>query len=1239
MNDAKPVYRVGFVHLHRAATRCYARCRIVIVKRGQIMSTTSIAHLLKRVLGFSFLLALLALPALGQGNKAEINGTVTDTSGGLVPGATVTITKVDTGTARTVTASDSGEFSAPLLDIGVYKVTATKEGYQTVVRENIVLQTSDRLRVDFELKPGTVSGEVTITTGAPLVETESSDRSTVVTGREVTELPLSGRNFTQLATLMPGVAAANNTGFGGTGPDARQFNNGDPRAGDGGPGSSNSQGSTENSRFARSGGGSLTVNGQRSTNNNFSLDGVDNNEPQFGTIGVFPNPDAIAEFKVTTSIPPAEVGRAAGAVINTSIKSGTNAFHGSGYYYGQNSALNAYHPMLKRDRANAISRGVTNLGPFTKAVQQIHEFGGTIGGPIIKNKTFFFFDYLGQRNHLPFPASSTVPTPGSRNGNFSAFSNVDCDRDGSKTGANDGPICNPFTGKAFPNATIPDNLISPISKKLFNLYPLPTVNILNPDQGNNNFFTQRNNQERINNYEIKIDHRVSTNNSVSGRYNDQQLKTNRANLLQGLPTAGFGAGDEVGNTRQVTVTDTHTFSPTLLNEFRFGLTQIDIGILNCGVGGACGTSATFAQDIGYPNANDGTLAASGGPGLGNFGTGFTEYLGDGGLFQVKSKNPYFADTVSIVHGSHVSKVGGELRLRYLNTIDGGRSGFLKGNMQYGNDPNNGASFPVSHALLTGQVCPAASTIVVLVGTPPVAQTQCFIDANGVPYGNTGNTQADELMSLPAFQVDRGKVFGGPFNLHTQEYGLFVQDDWKVNGRLTLNLGLRYDLFTAPTETSGRLSYYFADASRVVTAGGKGDRIIGTDKNNFGPRIGFAYSLNPEKTMVLRGGYGLLYALDGTDYPPGIRNPPYTNTIHFSQFDGQQPLAARTYFSVNTGPPSVTTQIDPANVPTSASLFSVDRDPKTEYVHQFQVSYQWQFSRDWSLDIGYVGNRSRNLLTTFNIGSGGTATAKNAAGAFLGNVLLYSNVANSRYDGLQTQLQKRLAKNIQGQISYTYSRTTDNAIGLIGSLGDSRSGGRSGPINPFDLNADKGRSSLNIPHLLSADAIIDLPFGKGQQYLNSGAANKLVAGWQLNIVQSARSGFPFSVVCNCGVVRPTQISDPFAGRAPGRYLNKDAFSITQGLTTLPANAAGTVIKYGSLGRNTFTGPAIWNTDVSLFKTTSLTESVRAQIGIEFFNFWNHTKLTVPNNNMTDGAFGQFNGAYPGRVVQYRAKILF
>src|SRR6266540_287277 len=330
---------------------------------------------------FVLLIAVLAIPTLGQSNKGEVKGTVTDQSGAAVQNAEVTITNTGTGATRTVNTGDDGRYDAALLDPGIYRVEVIPPAalnLQKAIQPSVTVQTAQTVPLDITLTAGSVGAEVTISTGASLVETETSDRGSVVTGREIVELPLSGRNFTQLATLTPGVVRANNVGLGG-GPEARSFNNGDPRAGSGGPGSSNANGSSESSRFNRSGGAAISANGQRSTNNNFSLDGVDNNEPQFGTIGVFPNPDAIAEFKVTTSIPPAEVGRAAGAVINTTTKSGTNGFHGSLYYYGQNSALNAYHPKLKTDRAAAISRGVTNLAPFNKTVQQIHEFGATIG--------------------------------------------------------------------------------------------------------------------------------------------------------------------------------------------------------------------------------------------------------------------------------------------------------------------------------------------------------------------------------------------------------------------------------------------------------------------------------------------------------------------------------------------------------------------------------------------------------------------------------------------------------------------------------------------------------------------------------------------------------------------------------------------------------------------------------------------------------------------------------------------
>ncbi len=1180
-------------------------------------SKRNAAHLLVRVISLTFLLGVFALPTVAQTNKADIVGTVTDSNGAAVQGATITIAKVDTNATRSVTSGDSGEYKAPSLDIGTYKITVTKQGYQTVTQENVVLQTNDRLRIDLTLPPGTVSGEVTITAAPPLVETESSDRGSVISGREVTELPLSGRNFTELATLTPGVIRANTVGLGG-GPEARSFNNGDPRAGSGGPGSSNPNGSSESSRFNRSGGAAISANGQRATNNNFSLDGVDNNEPQFGTIGTFPNPDAIAEFKVTTSIPPAEVGRAAGAVINTSIKSGTNDFHGSLYYYGQNSHLNAYHVALKTRLAEAIARGssAAEISQLRKAVQQIHEFGGTLGGPIIKNRTFFFFDFLGQRNNLPFPTNTVVPTSLSRTGNFTEFPT----------------IFNPFTGNPFPGNII--NLpLNPVGKAYLAAFPLPTRNLFNPSGDNNNvngnnYFTQRANKERINNPEIKIDHKLSDKNALSGRFSNQPLETVRANLFPGnIPTAGFGAGEERGNSRQITISDTHTFSPTILNEFRFGLTQIQISIFNCGVGGACGVSPTFAKDIGIPNSNDGSLEASGGALIGNFGNGFLEFTGDGGLFQVKSKNPYFGDTVTIVKGNQVIKAGGELRLRHLNTIDGGRTGTLKGQFQFGD------TGPITGPNAT---CPAGS------GTA----TDCFVRPDGIPYGGTGNGQANILLGLPAIFVSKSKIFGGPFNLRSQEIGLFVQDDWKVNNRLTLNLGLRYDLFLPFSEANGRYSIFSIDQRKVIVAGGGGDRIISTDKNNFGPRIGFAYAVNKSKSLVLRGGYGLLYTLDGVDYPPGVRNPPFSNSVALNQ-NGFNTSPTATTFSLSTGPPIIG-QVDPNNIPVDIGVFAIDPKQKTAYVHQWQVSVQYQFAKDYSLDVGYVGNRTHNLLYANDISAGGLALAKNSSGAFLNNAVLYTNGASSSYDALQTQLQKRFSRNVQGQISYTWGHAIDNNTGIFNGLGDSRNG-RGGPINPFDINSDRGNSALDVRHLLSADAIIDLPFGKGQRYLSNGP-NRLVGGWQVNIIESARSGIPFSVTCsNCpSGTRPSLFGDPFANLRPGVLLNRSAFlpasgPNTAGFSTV-TNAAGRTIFIGSLGRNTFRGPAIYNTDLSVFKNTAITEKTKIQLGFEFFNLFNHPNFTVPNNNVDfndpNNGFGEIkNNAYPGRVVQYRLKFIF
>ncbi|MEW6125416.1 MAG: TonB-dependent receptor [Acidobacteriota bacterium] len=1141
----------------------------------------------------ALLLAAFAFPVAAQTNKATIVGTITDKNGAVVSGATVTITNVKTNIERQVKTTDEGTYTVPLLDVGEYRVTISAQGFKEAKLEGVTLQVGDRLPLDVTLDPSGAAESVTITAGATIVQSESSERGSVITGREVTELPLTGRNFTQLATLTPGVSRVTI----GTLSDARANNNGDPNAGGQGPGGGDSRGSTESARFSRSGGAVISANGQRPTNNNFSVDGVDNNEPQFGTIGVFVNPDAIAEFKVSTSVPQAEVGRASGAVINTVVKSGTNEFHGSLYYYGSNSELNAYHPILKRNRNEAMIRGDRVLP--VKAVQQTHEYGGTFGGPIFKNRTFFFFDYLGARNNFPTPLASTVPTEKVRVGDFSEYTT---------------PVLNPLTGQPFPNNRIPANLLSPNAQKFFNLFPLPTAaNIINPSQGTNNFFSTRKVRELVDNYGIKVDHRLGDNDSLQGRYNHQDYQNLRDSFFSTVP-AGFGAGEETGDTRQVVVSETHQFNPSMLNEFRFGFTKIDIGILNCGVGGACGFSENFTQEIGVPNVNNGTFEQSGSVLVGGFGNGFVEFAGDGGPFIVNSKNPYFADSLTIIKGSHNYKLGGELRLRYLTTIDGGRTGGLKGNLAYAdNGPATGAN----------PNCPAGS------GTAAA----CFVDANGIAFGGSGNALANMLLrNVAALQTFRGSVPGGAFELRSQEWGLFVQDDWKVNDRLTVNLGLRYDLFPSATEAQGRLGNFDLATGQIRQATGSDDRIIKTDKNNFGPRIGFAYALNPEKTMVLRGGYGLLYTLDATDRPPLVQNPPFTNSVTYNNaFDSSTP---RSVFNFETGPPNVQTT-DPNNIPNNVVVFLVDPKQKTAYVHQFNVGYQYQFAKDWAFDVGYVRNRSKNLLATRDIGGGGLAIAKNSKGQFL-PATAYENRSEADYDALQSQLRKRFSSYIQGQVSYTWSHNIDDSTGVFQGIGEGR-GSRGGPQNPFCLECERGNSSLDVRHLLSADALIDVPFGKGKKYFTEGVAEKILGGYQLGVILLARSGYPFSVVDgNNGSTRASLIGNPFANTGT-RFLNAAAFT---GGDISVTNAAGSTIRFGSLGRNTFTGPHIVRWDMSLVKNTTITERVTFQFGIDAQNVFNSSIFTVPNNNFRDtGAFGRFDAAFPGRVIQYKAKVIF
>src|SRR5713226_242377 len=638
-----------------------------------------------RFMGWVMAILLVCAPVFAQNDRASITGRVTDPSGANVVGASVKVTNINTGATFDATTNDDGRFVVPsILQVGLYRVEATKPGFKTDVSDNIELRIGDVREVNLTLQVDATTESVTVTSEAPLLNTETSSQGTVIVGRQITELPLRDRNFTNLALLTPGVSRDVTAQL----TDSTFFNQGDASAGSNGV--TNSQGDTPAARFGRSGGSAISANGLRSGNNNFSLDGVDNNEPIYGQIGVFPNPDAIQEFRVDTSLAKAEAGRG-GAQINTTYKSGTNEIHGTASYYGQNTALNAINPGIGEARFLSGRTGAAAAKFLPKTTAHINEFGATLGGPIIKNKLFFFGDYLGQRNLIPTQFETAVPTQGARSGDFSDFTQQLVDP---KTG-------NPFPGNVIPNLTTRTDF-SPVAQKYFNQFPLPNVktasggDIIDPSaqNGNVNYIGVRRNQESIDSFDAKADYRFSDKNTLAGRYTRDNQQRVRANFFPVLPTAGFGAGDELGNTRQVVVTDTHVFKPTLLNELRFGYTNVDIAIFNCGVNGACGISPTWCNDIGIPNCNKGTAATTGGLLVGFGGgnpPGQIEFTGDGGIFLEKSKSYYVADSVTYSQGKHTWKGGVEIRPREIDQLDSGGFGFLKGAIAWANGGRTGGN--------------------------------------------------------------------------------------------------------------------------------------------------------------------------------------------------------------------------------------------------------------------------------------------------------------------------------------------------------------------------------------------------------------------------------------------------------------------------------------------------------------------------------------------------------------------
>jgi len=1171
---------------------------------------------------------LLTTTALAQSNKGAIVGTVKDPNDALVPNAEVTVTSVKTGEVRTADTTDEGTFTVTNLDPGAYNVVVKAAGFQMVTFQAVQVETNARLPLDvkFErIEAGTAS--VTITAdAAPLVESETSVRGDLITGRQVTDLPIPQRNFTLLAGLSPGVSRPNLGLLGGGGNFV---------SGGGG------QNNTEATRFRESGGSVLVVNGARATNNNFTLDGVDNNESQFGQIAIYPNPDAIAEFKIESSVPSAESGRAGGGIISTTFKSGGNEVHGTVGEIYQGRFWSAAASRFDDPTSPPVPNYVT------------HNYYGTVGGPIYlprpgeggpvfydgRNRSFFFFSLNGQRNSTPIfggtgdPQSVPVPTARMRVGDFSELLRPGTSRTYQLAGG--GTVVAPIGTIFAPNGTpIPGNDLrncpscgpfSRFASNYINAFPLPNL----PGAGRN-FVTNRKEGANVDSYDIRIDHRITQSNSIFGRYSKSDTARSRDNFfpLGTSPTnndlpAGPSAGDEFGNSKGFTLGNTHVFSPTVVNDARFGYTRVQIGIFNTGVNGTGGFSENVSANLGAPNINLGPNSS----GIVLVGivdelTGTdraTEFTGDGGPFYFLSNNFHVADAVTVIKGNSTFKFGGDYRVRQNSNYDGGRNNGTKGNYQFG---TTGSGF------VSGNY-------------------------NGIGPNDTGSSLANFLLGYQPGFVGRGDP-GGPYLQSSKEMSFFVQDDWKVNSDLTLNLGLRYDIFTAPTERYDRQSN-FDPVTRTIQVAGEnapgGRDLANTDKNNFGPRIGFAYSgFKEDKTLVIRGGYGILYTTDISAAQPLTSNPG-TGAASFACTPITNPggcpavFQARNPFDngIPTAPFTVAAPGTSFPAPTTGGLILFNDPNRTdEMYHQYNLTGQWEFARNWLGEVAYVGSLGRNLLVLSNIGTGndeGGPGSREILG--IGSITATRYRGKSRYDAFQSKLEKRFVRGLSILTSYTWAHAIDDSPGGICSNGASARD--CGPDDPTRPELDRGNSDTDVRHRFTFSNVYDLPLGRGRRFGDDmpKALDVAIGGFQFNNIVTWQSGPVFNVTCNGGRVDLIGDPDPTSAQeAQGLELNRAAFRCAQ-TRIFSSDASSPHI--GSLGRNVFRGRPQFYWDASLFKNfpiSAISEAFNVQFRFSAYNVLNRVNRSAPNGDINNaGDFARDINEQRRRQMEFSLKLIF
>lgn len=1071
-------------------------------------------------------------PLLAQSDAARLQGLVTDSTQAIVPGATVKVTSVATGRVlQATTGSDSGSWSFPVLPPGDYVLEVSMDGFKPIKR-NVTLQVAQVANVDLVLEPGTVSEQVEVTAEVGIVDSVSSDIGATVATKQIKDLPLNGRNFTQLATLIPGV----NRGVPGN-VATGQGNN------------------AETFRYGTSNGAALVVNGARPQANNFTLDGLDNNESLVNTIVFFPSAEAIQEFRVQTNVAPAEFGRAGGAIVNTTLKSGTNEIHGSAFEFIRNSKLDA-RPTFAAERAT-----------FRR-----NQFGAAAGGPIIKNKLFVFGDYQGFRQSTPVGVDfASVPTQLMRQGNFSEL------LDPAVSGLPQRYVIKDLSnGSPYPGNIIPASQQNPVGLRYLNAYPVPNIS----GRVQQNYTVQRQQSQNFDDFDVRTDWNISDTDRLFGRFSYAHDKQDTTSRLPNLP-AGYGSGDQFTYAKGAAVGFTHTFAPTLFSDVRLGFQRTKLGYE------PPFASEAVSKNLGIPNANTSSLLG-GGALIGGYNSQL-EYTGDYGSYTAPQNTYQGAGSLSWAYGSHLIKFGGNFIRRQVNLF-----------------------------------------------RPKAGKGYFFLWGNGVGPGSTGYETADVLAGfVNNYQIGAQT---GMFGTRSWENAVFAQDDWRITRRLTLNLGVRYDVLTSPVEVYGRQSNFDLQTSSIRLASGSSDPLVNNNYNNFGPRVGFAYDLLGTGGTVVRGGYGIFYFLDrgGIDNQLA-QNAPFSGISQYNYDDGYritlsgQAAKGSSDWMGSTGalPAAGFTNLDLAN-PSNISVAATKPNNRTSTMQQWNLQVQHQMPQNVVVSAAYVAAAGHHLITRYNIAN---QLFNTASGTRLypgmGSVDVQDARGNSIYHSLQLQGSRRFENGLQFTASYTLSKTIDDGSGAFGSAQIYES-----------LRFDRALADQDVRHRFVYSGVYELPFGHGKRF-GSNLSRPLQAvfgGWQANSIVTFQSGLPFSLTTPGS---PSNGRPDLVGTLNTHPGNTHRYFDTNAVAPAPRNSDGVLIRQGTLGRNTLIGPGMATVDLSMSKTTPIRERFKFEFRAEAFNLLNHPVYSNPNTDITAANFGQITGTQLAseRQLQGVVRVIF